>query len=78
MKYVDVVYGKSDKKSKLDIIYWNKANTYKSRARLTILNDLEWLRMTFNDLKWLKMTKNDLKWLKNLMTKNDLKWLKMT
>ena len=39
----------------------NKANTYKSRARLT---DKEWLRMTFNDLEWPKMTKIDLKWLK--------------
>ena len=31
----------------------NKANTYKSRAKLT---DLEWLRMPGNDLELLKMT----------------------
>ena len=48
----------------------NKANTYKSRARLT---DKEWLRMTFNDLEWPKMTKIDLKWLKKQKTKNNLK-----
>ena len=56
----------------------NKANTYKSRARLSDKNDLEWLRMTFNDLEWPKMTKIDLKWPKTLMTKNDLALLKMT
>ena len=33
--------------------YKNKANTYKSRARLT---DKEWLRMTYNDFQWLIMT----------------------
>ena len=31
----------------------NKANIYKSRARLT---DLEWLRMIDNGLEWLRMT----------------------
>ena len=43
----------------------NKANTYKSRARLT---DLKWLRMTWNDLELLKMAfgrSYELKKLKN-------------